>query len=177
MQRNWGRLVVATMLISLALPTSAPAQVADCSSFDSQIWAQSVYDTNPTQYAALDPDGNGLACEQYVPGAAPAWWTHAIPADAVPAQFVSVTDGDTIRVNVDGRTEPVRLILIDTPETHAPHRAPECYGQDATAFAQRLFSLGGQLYLESDVQQSGSLRPAAAVCVAGLRGWRGLPGQ
>ena len=46
-----------------------------------------------------------------------------------------VTDGDTIRVTVDGRTEPVRLILIDTPETHDPNDPPECFGQQATAFA------------------------------------------
>jgi len=64
---------------------------------------------------------------------------------------VRVTDGDTIHVNVGGVEEPVRLILIDTPETHDPNNPPECYGQEATAYLEWLLSLGGDLYLESDV--------------------------
>src|SRR4051812_41892901 len=125
------------MLLVLARDPAAvvTAQATACSAFDSQIWTQSVFDTNPTQYTALDPDGNGLACEQLVPGAALALWTHIVPVDAVPAQFVSVTDGDTIHVLVDGQNDPVRLILIDTPETHDPHDPAECFGQEATAFA------------------------------------------
>ena len=70
----------------------------------------------------------------------------AVPAGAEPAQLVSVTDGDTIRVNVGGIEESVRLILIDTPETHDPDDPPECYGQEATAYLSWLLSLGGQLY-------------------------------
>jgi micrococcal nuclease len=66
-------------------------------------------------------------------------------------QLASVTDGDTIRVNVDGIEEPVRLILIDTPETHDPNDPPECFGQEATAYLGWLLSLGGTLSLESDV--------------------------
>jgi hypothetical protein len=47
---RWGRLFLAVMLLSMTVPASAPAraQSADCEAFDSQIWAQSVYDTNPT---------------------------------------------------------------------------------------------------------------------------------
>jgi micrococcal nuclease len=148
------RSVIATLLAGLIFVPSArvaPSQDADCSAYDSQIWAQSVFETDSAAYAALDPDGNGLACEQCVAGAAPALWTHQIPADAVPAQVISVTDGDTIRVSLEGRNEPVRLILIDSPETHDLNDLPECFGQEATAFAQWLFSLGGQLYLEGDV--------------------------
>lgn len=132
----------------------AAAQATECSSFDTQIWAQSVYDTNPTQYAALDPDGNGIACEALPDGIAPASWTDAIPADAVPAQIVDVSDGDTIHVMIDGQRETIRLILIDTPETHRPNAPAECFGQDATTFAKAIFALGGQLYLEKDVSET-----------------------
>jgi hypothetical protein len=69
----------------------------------------------------------------------------------VPATLASITDGDTIRVDVEGRNEPVRLILIDTPETRAPNSPIECFGPEATRYLQWLLSLGGQLYLETDV--------------------------
>jgi micrococcal nuclease len=65
--------------------------------------------------------------------------------------LVEVTDGDTIRVDVDGREEPVRLILIDAPETRDPNNSPECFGQEATTYLSWLLSLGGDLYLETDV--------------------------
>lgn len=39
-----------------------------------------------------------------------------IPEDAVKATMVSVTDGDTIHVMIDGVEEIVRLIGIDSPE-------------------------------------------------------------
>src|SRR5215213_7650316 len=112
-------LSLACLLVVIAPVPAAPAvaQATDCTGYDSQIWAQSVYETDPTRYAALNPDGNDLACEELPLGAAPALWTDEIPEGAEPATLVGVTDGDTIRVSLDGQTSPVRLILIDTPET------------------------------------------------------------
>ena len=147
--RYW--LLPAIIAAVFMVPAASAAQGRDCGDYDSQIWAQSIYESDPTRFAALDPDGNGLACEAFDPGAAPAWWTTEIPAGSVPVQLISVTDGDTIRVDVGGRNEPVRLILIDTPETNDPNNAPECYGQEATSYLDLLLSLGGDLYLESDV--------------------------
>jgi micrococcal nuclease len=122
-----------------------------CDGFDSQIWAQIVYESDPVEYAALDPDGNGFACEELPSGAAPAQWTSHVPAGSKSVALTEVTDGDTIRVDIDGRIEPVRLILIDAPETHDPNRPPECFGQEATTYLSWLLSLGGDLYLETDV--------------------------
>lgn len=54
--------------------------------------------------------------------------------DPPPAGTVRVTqvfDGDTIEVNFSGTTEKVRLIGVDTPETHHPNKAVQCYGQAA----------------------------------------------
>jgi micrococcal nuclease len=145
-------LALALSLVSLTVQQPHLAgQPLDCAGFDSQIWAQSVYETDPTEYAALDPDGNGLACEELPSGAAPALWTAQIPPGSEPATLIQVTDGDTIRVDVDGRNEPVRLILIDAPETHDPDRPPECFGQEATTYLWWLLSLDGDLYLETDV--------------------------
>jgi micrococcal nuclease len=145
-------LALALSLVALSLyqPPLA-AQALDCGGYDSQIWAQSVYESDPAGYGALDPDGNGLACEELPPGAAPAMWTTQVPSGSQPVALIEVTDGDTIRVAVDGREEPVRLILIDAPETRDPNNPPECFGQEATTYLSWLLSLGGDLYLETDV--------------------------
>jgi micrococcal nuclease len=54
-------------------------------------------------------------------------------------------------VDVDGRNELVRLILIDTPETRHPTSPVECFGPEATAYLSWLLSLDGELSLETDV--------------------------
>jgi endonuclease YncB( thermonuclease family) len=127
----------------LPRPSSAASLTSDCAAYDSLIRAQSIYDTDPARYAALDPDGNCIACEELPPGIAPALWTNAIPADAVVAQFVSVSDGDTIHVLIDGQRETVRLIFFDTPETHRPNAPAECFGKEATDLAKARSSLEG----------------------------------
>lgn len=64
-------------------------------------------------------------------------------------QVVEVFDGDTIAVNMNGVVEKIRLIGVDTPETHDPDEPVQCYGREATAFTQSL--LGGQkVRLEPD---------------------------
>ena len=113
-------LTLSLVAITLHVPPVA-AQALACDDFDSQIWAQTVYDTDPAGNVVLDPDGNGLACEELPSGAAPAMWTSHVPLGSQPVALIEVTDGDTIRVNVGGREEPVRLILIDTPETRDPN--------------------------------------------------------
>ncbi len=70
-----------------------------------------------------------------------------VPAGAVPAQVVSITDGDTIRVHIDGATYPLRYILINTPETDEP------FGTEATAANRRLVE-GKTVYLLRDVRET-----------------------
>ncbi|OGL36250.1 hypothetical protein A3E49_03730 [Candidatus Saccharibacteria bacterium RIFCSPHIGHO2_12_FULL_49_19] len=47
-------------------------------------------------------------------------------------------DGDTISVNMDGRTEIIRMIGVDTPETHRPDTPVQCYGVAAADYTKRL---------------------------------------
>lgn len=70
-----------------------------------------------------------------------------IPPGAVPAQVVHITDGDTIRVRVNGVERPVRYILINTPEADQP------FGAEATAVNRRLVG-GKTVYLLKDVSET-----------------------
>ncbi|MGN6217002.1 MAG: thermonuclease family protein [Solirubrobacterales bacterium] len=54
------------------------------------------------------------------------------------AQVLRVIDGDTIEVRVDGRTEDVRYIGIDTPETVKPGTPVQCFGPRAHRFNSHL---------------------------------------
>lgn len=68
------------------------------------------------------------------------------------AQVIRVIDGDTLRVQVAGQEETVRLVGIDTPETVDPRREVECFGQEATQAMTSLVS-GQSVRLERDVTQ------------------------
>jgi micrococcal nuclease len=69
---------------------------------------------------------------------------------AANATVTSVVDGDTIVVRAGGRTEHVRLIGIDTPETVDPDRPVMCFGPEASAETKRLLPPGTPVELVRD---------------------------
>lgn len=147
-----GLLVLAGLMSFVA--ESVSAQTATCDAFDSWIWAQAVFDQDKQTNAALDPDGNGIACEHLpvVGGFAPAIWAEGIPANVTPATVVSITDGDTFKVQLaDGTVDTVRMLHIDTPEITGT--TGQCGGTQATDFLTYMLGLAsnGTVYLESDV--------------------------
>ncbi len=73
------------------------------------------------------------------------------------AEFVRVVDGDTIRFRFDGKDQSVRIIGLDTPETKDPRKEVECFGQEASDFAEAFFSQENT-HLELYIDQSQSER-------------------
>lgn len=82
------------------------------------------------------------------------------------ADVVSVVDGDTISVTIDGKLERVRLIGIDTPESRPNRRASKQatserldskkileLGAKASAHTKTLLPKGSHVRLEYDVQK------------------------
>lgn len=59
------------------------------------------------------------------------------------------TDGDTIAVNMNGAVETVRMIGVDTPETHKPNTPVQCYGEAAAAYTKNLIGRN-KVRLEAD---------------------------
>jgi micrococcal nuclease len=62
----------------------------------------------------------------------------------------TVVDGDTIRVRLSAGDERVRLLGIDTPETHGAGGLVECYGAEATTRARQLLPAGTTVRLVRD---------------------------
>ncbi|MEL4357811.1 MULTISPECIES: thermonuclease family protein [unclassified Luteococcus] len=97
----------------------------------------------------------------------PVWWqrwregtlgsaTSAAPVPTPPlpgreaATVVRVSDGDTVVVRRGGREETVRILNIDTPETHKRGTAVECLGPEATTALTRLLPKGTAVELAHD---------------------------
>jgi micrococcal nuclease len=76
------------------------------------------------------------------------------PSDAKgPYPITEVVDGDTDKIDVDGRTVKLRLIGIDTPETKHPSKPVECFGPQASARAEQLLT-GRSVWIQYDATQS-----------------------
>lgn len=65
---------------------------------------------------------------------------------------VHVVDGDTFDVEIEGKTERLRMIGIDTPETVDPRKPVQCFGKEASARTKELL-LGQRVTLEADHSQ------------------------
>ena len=74
------------------------------------------------------------------------------PLLAGAATVTRVVDGDTIIVSLDGRSERVRLIGIDTPETVSPVKPVQCYGKQASDHMKALLPPGTAVQLVRDVE-------------------------
>jgi micrococcal nuclease len=67
-------------------------------------------------------------------------------------RVVQVFDGDTIVVERGAHRDTIRLLGVDTPETHHPTKPVQCYGPEASAYTTS--RLEGQLVrLEDDVER------------------------
>lgn len=81
----------------------------------------------------------------------------ASPVNSAPTQtdlfsVTNVIDGDTIKVNINGTVETLRLIGIDTPEVVDPRKPVQCFGVESSNKAKELLS-GKSVRLEADSTQ------------------------
>jgi len=63
-----------------------------------------------------------------------------------------VVDGDTFDVDMNGKTERLRMIGMDTPETVDPRKPVQCFGKEASARTKELLT-GKYVTLEADPSQ------------------------
>jgi micrococcal nuclease len=81
-----------------------------------------------------------------------------------PSKIVRVSDGDTVRINLNAQEESVRLIGIDTPEKFASAKLTRdaeasplsvseirALGEQASAYAERLMA-AGEVYVQLGTQ-------------------------
>ncbi|MBM3673198.1 MAG: thermonuclease family protein [Actinobacteria bacterium] len=81
------------------------------------------------------------------------WWAGAQRQATEPlVRVIEAVDGDTIVVAFDdGRTDTVRILGVDTPETKDPEQGVECFGPEAAAYTASQLT-GRVVELERDVE-------------------------
>ncbi len=72
--------------------------------------------------------------------------------ERISARVIRVIDGDTLEIDLEGKTERLRLIGIDTPETVDPRKKIQCFGKEASRKAKELLQ-DQQIWLETDNTQ------------------------
>ena len=85
-------------------------------------------------------------------GAISAGCTSTEPYPPGQARVVEVVDGDTLVLDFGARTEIVRLLGVDTPETVHPDRPVECFGPEASGRTAELLPAGTEVLVERDVE-------------------------
>lgn len=75
-----------------------------------------------------------------------------LPADAPLYKVLRVVDGDTIVVDVDGKSESVRMIGVDTPEINDSRTGVQCFAKEASEKTKALVT-GKSIRLEKDESQ------------------------
>ncbi|OYD09657.1 thermonuclease family protein [Paludifilum halophilum] len=71
----------------------------------------------------------------------------------IPVELVRVVDGDTVTVNIEGKKESVRFLLVDTPETNHPRLGEQPYGAQAKSFTKKMLNQAETVELEKDVSE------------------------
>jgi endonuclease YncB( thermonuclease family) len=182
-------LVLAGAAASASAARAAPPATAadrDCSDFDNQRQAQRYFESRGGPRSdpdRLDADGDGRACDSLPcpcagAGLAPRPPSQPSPrprrrAQTIRARVTEVVDGDTIKVHAlettRRRNYTVRLIGIDTPETHRPGTPVECGGPEATRHLERIAD-GRRVRLRTDPSQDTFDRYDRLLAYVKLRG-------
>lgn len=120
--------------------------------------------TDPADAATHGPDARAATAAQTVAGG------RDPPANSAPggnlaagsedganewtpnAVVERIVDGDTLVAKVGKRSETVRLIGIDTPETMAPTRPVQCFGREASLYLEALLPAGTEITLVRDAE-------------------------
>ena len=154
---RWLGLLVAALatVLLLALPSRSPAADKDCYDFANQRQAQGFYENHgPGDPHNLDGDNDGIACETLPRPCAGSGGGggggNGGAKESRRARVVSVTDGDTVKVQIKQRTRNVRLIGIDTPEVYF---GVECGGKQASRSMKRMLDPGDRVKLLRDPTQ------------------------
>lgn len=77
---------------------------------------------------------------------------NAAPPPVLQAKVTKVVDGDTVTVAIGKKSEKVRMIGVNTPETHHPTKGKEPYGKEAAAFTTKMLT-SKKVWLQKDIEE------------------------
>ena len=132
------------------------ADTANPSTSEGETNSQSAETGNRTDMSGeeqtADNDGHQADSPSQVADSQPSGVNNSAAEEAPLYQVIKIIDGDTVDILIDGATERIRVIGLDTPETVDPRRPIECFGLEASAKAEELL-LNQKVRLEADPTQ------------------------
>ncbi|MCM3117782.1 thermonuclease family protein [Neobacillus sp. MER 74] len=69
----------------------------------------------------------------------------------LPATIVKNVDGDTVEINLNGTVEKVRMLCVDTPETHHPRLGVQPFGPEASEYTKKILAVGTKVEIEPGI--------------------------
>ena len=69
----------------------------------------------------------------------------------LPATIVKNVDGDTVYISLNGKIEKVRMLCVDTPETHHPRLGVQPFGPEASAYTKKILAIGTKVEIEPGI--------------------------
>ncbi|MBO9131137.1 thermonuclease family protein [Bacillus sp. 165] len=130
------------ILLTLTMTLSTGCSVNYHNEKDSISAPVQVSQSNTQQAISLDSQSKENSSNQYYTG---------IPRGKVlPAVIVRVVDGDTMHINLNGKEETIRLLLVDTPETKHPSKPVQPFGPEASNLAKQTLTPGTKVEIELD---------------------------
>ena len=109
----------------------------------------STFETRPEEVSS---EGLGIAVAQTRSPVPVSYPSEDFTGD-IAYKVVRVIDGDTVKIDYNGKATNVRLIGVDTPETVHPNKPVEAYGKEASNFTKNLLQ-GESVYLRYDVERT-----------------------
>lgn len=67
------------------------------------------------------------------------------------ATIVKNIDGDTVEIRINGHVEKVRMLCVDTPETHHPRLGVQPFGPESSAFTKKTLYVGRHVQIEPGI--------------------------
>jgi micrococcal nuclease len=64
------------------------------------------------------------------------------------ATIIKNIDGDTVEISLNGKEEKVRMLCVDTPETHHPRLGVQPFGPEASNFTKETLYVGRKIQVE-----------------------------
>jgi micrococcal nuclease len=69
----------------------------------------------------------------------------------LPATITKNIDGDTLDINLNGKEEKVRMLCVDTPETHHPRLGVQPFGPEAAEYTKKILPVGTKVEIETGI--------------------------
>ena len=108
--------------------------------------------TSETRPEEVSSEGLGIAAAQTRSPMPVSYPVEDFTGD-ITYKVVRVIDGDTVKIDYNGKATNVRLIGVDTPETVHPNKPVEAYGKESSNFTKNLLQ-GESVYLRYGTERT-----------------------